>query len=107
MWCTHCCTKFVWTKEKISAGTAFENPHFSVYTQNGAQTAPRVARDVPYGGVPDLTAVTDPVVRCISNAIQVIPDVKVGFDRQLHADRVLLMPKILFKKNLPNCNTPL
>ena len=95
MWCTQCHTKFVWTKGKISAGTDFENPHFSVYTQNG-ETAPRVARDVPYGGVPDLTAVTDPVVRCISNAIQGIPDVKVEFDRQLHIANNA--KKIIFKK---------
>ena len=95
MWCTQCHTKFVWTKGKISAGTDFENPHFSVYTQNG-ETAPRVARDVPYGGVPDLTAVTDPVVRCISNAIQGIPNVKVEFDRQLHIANNA--KKIIFKK---------
>ena len=39
---------------------------------------------------------TDPVVRCISNAIQGIPDVKVEFDRQLHIANNA--KKIIFKK---------
>lgn len=52
MWCTECHTAFSWTTGKVVNGVV-HNPHYYEFLrQQGGGAAPRVAGDLPCGGVP-------------------------------------------------------
>lgn len=59
MWCTACHTCFSWNTGNILNGTV-HNPHFYEFQrQLGNGVAPRVAGDIPCGGVPTLHQMRD------------------------------------------------
>lgn len=52
MWCTECHTAFSWTSGKVVNGVV-HNPHYYEFLRKqGGGVAPRVAGDLPCGGVP-------------------------------------------------------
>lgn len=52
MWCTECHTAFSWTSGKVVNGVV-HNPHYYEFLRSqGGGAAPRVAGDLPCGGVP-------------------------------------------------------